>query len=90
MARPEHNTYDFPDDIETVFDVCENEEDLDVAKRMTWAEDKEDYLNLIREQDSGTDLIYLILESFFEYKGNKEKAEFYHNMISKDYADRIA
>lgn len=84
--RPEHNTYDFPDDIETIFDVCD---EIKTARDITNHRNKQEYIKAIRKLKLGTDLIYLHL-SFYYFFIDKELHIFYESKISKEYIDYIA
>ncbi len=88
MARPEHNTYDFPDDIETVFDVCD---DKDILERFTKkSKTKSEYLEYIRKHKLGTDRIYMHLSIFYlAVKRDRTLWKVYDEKISRD-ADEVA
>lgn len=84
MIRPEHNTYDFPDDIETVFDV-----DIEAAKAITDDDTKEEYLKSIRKLSLGTDFIYMQLSAYYG-DVDESKADYYDSLISEDYSEEIS
>ncbi len=84
MARPEHNTYDFPDDIETVFDVCK---DKDIIKKFTKdSKTKSEYLEHIRKHKLGTDMIFCHLSIFYlAIKRDSRLHDFYDEKISEEF-----
>lgn len=84
MARPEHNTYDFSDDIETVFDV---NNDLEMLTLLHGCSTKKEYLEEIRSRHLGTDRIYSELATFY-YSRDKELYDFYRDKVSINYYKR--
>ena len=78
MARPEHNTYDFPDDIITIYDV---DGDIEHLKLVHGFSTKEEYIADIRKRHLGTDMIYAALSIFYMRK-NKKLSDFYKNKVS--------
>jgi hypothetical protein len=81
MARPEHNTYDFSDDIETVFDV---DDDIETLTLLHGYSTKKEYLEDIRGRHLGTDRIYAELSAFYLDIDNK-LSDYYYNKVSKGY-----
>ena len=82
MARPEHNTYDFPDDIITIYDV---DNDIDFLSLSHFGiRTKELYLADIRKRHLGTDRIYSELATFY-LKKDKKLSQFYKDKVSINY-----
>ncbi len=84
MGRPEHNTYDFPDDIITIYDV---DNDIKLLTLTHGYSTKEEYLEDIRSRHLGTDRIYSELATFY-YSRDKELYDFYRDKVSIHYYKR--
>ncbi|MBQ3922583.1 MAG: hypothetical protein II707_04730 [Spirochaetales bacterium] len=77
--------HNIPDDIETVFDICDKEHYV-YAQEITYRKNRKDYLDFIKANYRPIDMIYKHIMIYYKkIKNDEEKANFYFNKINPFY-----
>ena len=77
--------YNIPDDVETIFDVCDKSHSNSI-KRITYHKNKKEYLKFIKDNHRPIDMIYKDLMIYYKYfEKNQQKFNDLSNKINPFY-----
>ena len=77
--------YNISDDVETIFDVCDNKY-LPVIQKYVCAKDKKEYLAYIKEEHRPIDFIYLHLIHYYkDFEKDEKKANAFIKKLNPFY-----
>ena len=85
MGKFKGFNHDIPDDIETVFDVCDKEH-YTYAQKITYRKNRKEYIDFIKANYRPIDMIYKHIMIYYQkIKKDEKKANIYFKKINPFY-----